>query len=81
MLDEGETAQAKNIAAARVLSDLVWDLFLLGNPILTLKTNRSDDELKTGVRVSRASLALEWGKAFPPLPRPCTPPSFSWFWF
>ena len=34
-----------DIAASRVLSDLVWDLFLLGNPILTLSTGRSDDEL------------------------------------
>ncbi|HEY3323172.1 MAG TPA: hypothetical protein VGP72_22150 [Planctomycetota bacterium] len=34
-----------DIAAARVLSDLVWDLFLLGNPILTLKTGRKDEDL------------------------------------
>ncbi|HYG77801.1 MAG TPA: hypothetical protein VEK08_22535 [Planctomycetota bacterium] len=34
-----------DIAASRVLSDLVWDLFLLGNPILTLSTSRSDEEL------------------------------------
>ena len=33
------------MAAARVLSDLVWDLFVLGNPILTLKTSRREDEL------------------------------------
>jgi len=41
-----QRAAEADVAAARVLSDLVWDLFLLGNPILTLKTNRSDDELK-----------------------------------
>ena len=35
-----------DIAATRVLSDLVWDLFLLGNPILTFKTTRSEEEQK-----------------------------------
>ncbi len=39
-------AAEADIAATRVLSDLVWDLFLLGNPILTLKTNRSEEEQK-----------------------------------
>lgn len=34
-----------DVAAARVLSDLVWDLFVLGNPILTLKTARREEEL------------------------------------
>jgi len=40
-----QRAAEADVAAARVLSDLVWDLFLLGNPILTLKTGRTDDEL------------------------------------
>ncbi|MEI6235354.1 MAG: hypothetical protein WCT04_20040 [Planctomycetota bacterium] len=38
-------AAESDVAAARILSDLVWDLFVLGNPILTLKTGRRDDEL------------------------------------
>ena len=38
-------AAESDVAAARVLSDLVWDLFVLGNPILTLKTSRREDEL------------------------------------
>ena len=40
-----QRAAEADVAAARILSDLVWDLFLLGNPILTLKTGRTDDEL------------------------------------
>jgi hypothetical protein len=40
-----QRAAEADIAAARVLSDLVWDLFVLGNPILTLKTSRPDEEL------------------------------------
>jgi hypothetical protein len=40
-----QRAAEADIAATRVLSDLVWDLFLLGNPILTFKTGRRDDEL------------------------------------
>lgn len=39
-------AAEADIAATRVLSDLVWDLFVLGNPILTLKTSRTDHELE-----------------------------------
>lgn len=43
-----------DVAAARVLSDLVWDLFVLGNPILTLKTGRREEELtKLGLGVTR----------------------------
>lgn len=38
-------AAEADVAAARVLSDLIWDLFVLGNPILTLKTARRDEEL------------------------------------
>lgn len=38
-------AAEADIAATRVLSDLVWDLFVLGNPILTLKTSRTGSEL------------------------------------
>lgn len=34
-----------DVSATRVLSDLCWDLFILGNPILTLKTDRSEEEL------------------------------------
>lgn len=34
-----------DISATRVLSDLVWDLFVLGNPILTFKTSKTDDQL------------------------------------
>ncbi|HYF49507.1 MAG TPA: hypothetical protein VEJ63_08880 [Planctomycetota bacterium] len=41
-----QRAAEADVAAARVLSDLVWDLFLLGNPILTLKTNRTEDDLR-----------------------------------
>ncbi len=49
-----QRAAEADVAAARVLSDLVWDLFLLGNPILTLKTGRSDDEIgRIGVGASR----------------------------
>jgi hypothetical protein len=40
-----QRAAEADIAAARILSDLVWDLFLLGNPILTLKTSRDESEL------------------------------------
>ena len=40
-----QRAAEADVAATRVLSDLVWDLFLLGNPILTLKTNRRDEDL------------------------------------
>ena len=37
-----------------MLSDLVWDLFVLGNPILTLKTGRRDEELaRLGLGVTR----------------------------
>ena len=47
-------AAESDVAAARVLSDLVWDLFVLGNPILTLKTGRRDDELaRLGLGVTR----------------------------
>ena len=47
-------AAESDVAAARVLSDLVWDLFVLGNPILTLKTSRRDDELaRLGLGVTR----------------------------
>lgn len=35
-----------DISATRVLSDLVWDLFLLGNPILTFKTDRAEEEMQ-----------------------------------
>lgn len=43
-----------DIAATRVLSDLVWDLFVLGNPILTLKTSRHEQELeRIGLGASR----------------------------
>ncbi len=47
-------AAESDVAAARVLSDLVWDLFVLGNPILTLKTSRRDEELaRLGLGVTR----------------------------
>ena len=47
-------AAESDVAAARVLSDLVWDLFVLGNPILTLKTGRRDEELaRLGLGVTR----------------------------
>lgn len=43
-----------DICATRVLSDLVWAMFLLGNPILTLTTARTDDQLsKLGMGASR----------------------------
>jgi hypothetical protein len=49
-----QRAAEADVASARILSDLVWDLFLLGNPILTLKTNRSESELaRLGVGASR----------------------------
>jgi len=49
-----QRAAEADIASARILSDLVWDLFLLGNPILTLKTNRSENEIgRLGVGASR----------------------------
>ncbi|MCY3018238.1 MAG: hypothetical protein NTW87_04295 [Planctomycetota bacterium] len=41
-----QRAAEADIAATRILSDLVWDLFLLGNPILTLKTSRSEEDLR-----------------------------------
>ncbi|MCW8133078.1 MAG: hypothetical protein KIS92_22215 [Planctomycetota bacterium] len=47
-------AAEADIAATRVLSDLVWDLFVLGNPILTLKTSRPETELeRIGLGASR----------------------------
>ncbi|GMV78861.1 MAG: hypothetical protein AMXMBFR7_00450 [Planctomycetota bacterium] len=47
-------AAEADIAATRVLSDLVWDLFVLGNPILTFKTHRGEEELqRIGVGASR----------------------------
>lgn len=47
-------AAEADVAAARILSDLVWDLFLLGNPILTLKTSRSERDLsRLGLGASR----------------------------
>ncbi|HLX60164.1 MAG TPA: hypothetical protein VKX17_02665 [Planctomycetota bacterium] len=47
-------AAESDVASARVLSDLVWDLFVLGNPILTLKTSRRDEELtRLGLGASR----------------------------
>jgi len=49
-----QRAAEADIASARILSDLVWDLFLLGNPILTLKTNRNEQDLgRLGVGASR----------------------------
>jgi hypothetical protein len=49
-----QRAAEADIAATRVLSDLVWDLFMLGNPILTLKTNRNNEELaKLGLGATR----------------------------
>lgn len=36
-----------DIHATQVLSDLRWDAFVLGNPIMTLTSNRSEDELKS----------------------------------
>ncbi len=38
------SAQA-DVSATRLLSDVIWCLFIAGQPLLTLKTNRSDDEL------------------------------------
>jgi hypothetical protein len=35
-----------DLAATRLLSDLLWTLFLVGNPLLTLTTNRNEEELK-----------------------------------
>jgi hypothetical protein len=49
-----QRAAEADVAAARILSDLVWDLFLLGNPILTLKTARDESELaRLGLGASR----------------------------
>lgn len=43
-----------DIAATRVLSDICWTLFILGNPILTFKTNRDENELpKWGLGATR----------------------------
>lgn len=43
-----------DISATRVLSDLCWDLFVLGNPILTYKTSRPDNEHgQLGIGASR----------------------------
>lgn len=33
-------------AAGRILSDIVWSLYLLGQPLLTLTTDRTDEELE-----------------------------------
>lgn len=39
------SAQAE-VAATRMHSDIVWCLFVLGNPLLTLKTHRDKEELE-----------------------------------
>lgn len=39
------SAQAE-VAATRMMSDIVWCLFVLGNPLLTFKTHRDDEEMK-----------------------------------
>jgi hypothetical protein len=54
-------AAAADMAAARILSDLVWTLHVLGNPILTLTTARSDTELQTLVNKATRYFTLRAG--------------------
>lgn len=50
-----------DVAATQILSDLRWSLFLLGNPILTFKTDKDDSELKTFNTNSSRYIPLKLG--------------------
>ena len=44
-----EVAEA-DVASTRMLSDIIWNLFILGNPLLAWQTSRKDDELEDVVK-------------------------------
>ncbi len=51
-----------DVTATRLLSDLLWTLFLLGNPILTFRTDKSDDQMNTVQLGAGRYVRLENGK-------------------
>lgn len=51
-----------DIAATRTLSDLVWDLFIVGNPILTYTTNKRIEELNALAMSASRYIPLAAGK-------------------
>jgi hypothetical protein len=55
-------AAEADVCATRLLSDILWDLFIVGQPLLLFKTNRSEEELKTFSTNVTKYLTLQVGR-------------------